>query len=311
MRIATFNVQNLRLRRDHGTPRLDGARDGDMPEDATAEAVALDPIDRVLTAQVLKLANADVVALQEVFDQATLDHFHDRVLVPTGAAPYPNRHCPPGNDGRGLDIAILSRLPLTAVTSHAEETPETLGLPTVPGCSPHDRVFRRDCLEADLGTLTLFVCHFKAPYPDAAAAWPVRRLEALAVKRLIERRFADPAARLWLVVGDLNEPAREDSQRGRAAMPLLDDFGVDLTLRLPQEDRWSFHLPHSGVYSKPDAMIASPALAERFPDAAPQIIRAGLDREATRYRGKRFAAVGEHRPHASDHAALVVDLPGL
>jgi endonuclease/exonuclease/phosphatase family metal-dependent hydrolase len=210
-----------------------------------------------------------------------------------------------------LDIAILSRLPLTAVTSHAAETPETLDLPPVPGCGLHDRVFRRDCLEADLGALSLFACHFKAPYPDAAAAWPVRRLEALAVKRLIELRFADPAAGLWLVVGDLNEPAREGSQQGRAVAPLLDGFGVDLTLRLPQEERWSFHLPHTGVYSKPDAMIASPALAARFPDAVPQIIRAGLDREASRYRGERFVAVGEHRPHASDHAALVIDLPGL
>ncbi|MCA8929054.1 MAG: endonuclease/exonuclease/phosphatase family protein [Alphaproteobacteria bacterium] len=311
MRIATFNVQNLRLRHPGGGDRLDGARDGDMPEDATDAAAALDPIDRELTAAVLKLANADVVALQEVFDAATLDYFHDRVLVPAGASPYPHRFCPPGNDGRGLDVAVMSRPAPVSAVSHAAETPETLGLPPVRGCGLHDRVFRRDCLEVDLGALTLFVCHFKAPYPDPAAAWPVRHLEARAVARLIERRFPDPAAGLWLVIGDLNEPAREDRRLGRAVMPLLEGFGIDLTQRLPPEERWSFHLPHTGVYSKPDAIIASPALAARFADAVPIILRAGLDREASRYAGPRLPGVGAHRPHASDHAAVVIDLPGL
>jgi exonuclease III len=86
MRIATFNVQNLRLRHPGGEDRLDGARDGDAAEDA-----ALDPVDRRLTAAVIRDMRADVVALQEVFDSETLDHFHDRVLVPGGVAPYPHR----------------------------------------------------------------------------------------------------------------------------------------------------------------------------------------------------------------------------
>lgn len=310
MRIATFNVQNMRLRRPEGQPRLDGARDGDMPEDATEAAAALDPIDRMLTARVLAEADADAVALQEVFDRRTLDYFHDAVLLPTGAKPYPWRYCPPGNDGRGLDVALLSRIEPLSVESHAAATPASLGLDAVEGCGADDRIFRRDCLEANLGALTLYICHFKAPYPDVTGSWPVRRLEAQAVIRLIERRFPDPAKGNWLILGDLNEPARLDAVRGRATVPLL-AFGEDLTRRIPAPERWSFHLPHTGIYSAPDVMIASPALAARFPDAVPRLIRSGLDREAARYEGFRYAAVGEHRPHASDHAALVVDLPGL
>ena len=38
MRIATFNVQNLRLRHGGGTDRLDGARDADVPEVSAAAA---------------------------------------------------------------------------------------------------------------------------------------------------------------------------------------------------------------------------------------------------------------------------------
>jgi len=43
----------------------------------------------------------------------------------------------------------------------------------------------------------------------------------------------------------------------------------------------------------------------------PWVVREGLSLEAGRRAGERLPEVGDHRPHASDHAALVVDLPGL
>ena len=117
MRLATFNVQNMRLREVAGTPHLQGAQDRDEAE--AAPDSALDDIDRRLTAAVLAAIDADVVALQEVFDRDTLDFFHDRVLMRTGCAPYPHRVCLPGNDGQGLNVALLSRRPPDRVTSHA------------------------------------------------------------------------------------------------------------------------------------------------------------------------------------------------
>lgn len=297
MRVATFNVQNMRLRRGP-PPHLDGARDQDVEEDLGAEAEALDAADRRLTAAILAEADADVVAMQEVFDQRTLDHFHDRWLLAAGASPYPHRICLPGNDGRGLDVALMSRLPLEDVESHAQETPTSLGLAPVPGVAADMPVFRRDCLVARAGPLTLFVCHFKAPYPDAAKAWPVRRLEAEAVRRVVERRFPDPARALWMILGDLNEPGDSARGEGRAIAPLVNGFAVDLLARVPEEDRWSYRSPDGDRRSRPDAMLASPALAERFPNAIPRILRGGLARSA-------------RRPHASDHAALAIDLPGL
>ncbi|MGM0585057.1 MAG: endonuclease/exonuclease/phosphatase family protein [Pseudomonadota bacterium] len=309
MRVATFNLQSLRLRRGPQGAHLDGARDADVPQDRGPEAEALDDADRRLTAKVLREADADLVALQEVFDRATLDHFHDRFLVPSGAQAYPHRVCRPGNDGRGLDVAVMSRLPLSRAESHAGETPRSLGLEPMGGVGADQPVFRRDCLEVEAGGLSLFVCHFKAPYPDAEAAWPVRRLEALAARRLVERRFADPARALWLILGDLNEPGEETGER--AVAPLLDGFSEDLMLRLPEGARWSFHQPFSQVYSRPDAMLASPALAARFPEARPEVLRMGLEREAARHDGPRLPGVGEHRPHASDHAAVAIEFPGL
>ncbi len=307
MRILSFNVQNLRLRRPGGRPRLDGARDGDAEEEPGAGA--LDLADRRLTARVIAAAAADVVCLQEVFDRATLDFFHDHLMRAAGCPPYPWRVCLPGNDGRGRDLALLSRRPLAAVESHAAETPETLGLPDLPGVARDRRLFRRDCLIVEVGALTLFLCHFKAPWPDPAAAWPVRRAEALGVRRLVERRFGAHPGPLWLVLGDLNEPAGGPGPP--AILPLLPPFSADLLARLPPGERWSYALAGGLGYSLPDAMLASPALAARFPEVRPEVLRQGMSGEAARHRGPRLADVGRHRPHASDHAALLVDFPGL
>jgi endonuclease/exonuclease/phosphatase family metal-dependent hydrolase len=309
MRIATFNVQNMRLRHSKAGVLLTGARDMDAPVGESAVAKASDTIDRQLTAEVLCEADADIVAMQEVFDRETLDYFHDRILVAAGAAPYPHRVCLPGNDGRGYDIALMSRIPLEDVASHADLTPGEIGLDPEPGCDANGPVFRRDCLSARAGELTLFVCHFKAPWPDPEIAWTTRRQEALAVRRLVERAFPDPAGAEWLILGDLNEP--QDEPRGeRASAPLTEDFAVDLVARLPEERRWSYHMQDTGIYSRPDALLASPALARRFPDAAPFYLRRGLGHEAARFAGKRLPGVGYHRPHASDHAALVIDFKG-
>jgi len=311
MRILTFNVQNLRLRRRGGAARLDGARDDDLPADAVTGAEALDAEDRRLTAAIIAASGADVVCLQEVFDRATLDHFHDALLLPSGAAPWPHRVCLPGNDGHGRDLAVMSRRPLEDVQSHAWLLPGDLGLEVPAGMRADLPVFRRDCLRLRVGRLTLWLCHFKAPYPSADAAWAVRRLEAEAVRRLVERHHAPaPAAALWLIAGDLNEPLRETRPQ-RAIAPLVAPFTEDLLLRLPEGERWSYHLPESDAYARPDVLLASPALAAGWPLACPRVLRQGLSREAERFSGPRLPGVGHHRPHASDHAALIVAFPGL
>lgn len=311
MRVATFNVQNLRLRGWGSSQFLDGARDGDLSDDLGPSAMEFDRVDRMLTAEVLREANADVVALQEVFDRSSLDFFHDQVLSDGNVPSYPNRICMPGNDGRGLDVAIMSRRPIDFFASHAAATPASLGLEAIDSVGPNDRIFRRDCLEVRIGRLNFVVCHFKAPYPNPDVAWSVRRLEAKAVRSLIERRFSDPHKSLWLVLGDLNEPGQTDPDRERAITPILGSFSADLLERMPAAERWSYFQPKPPIYSRPDALLASRALATGWPQAVPRVLRRGLGREAERYHGPRLTGVGQHRPHASDHAALVVDFAGL
>jgi len=305
MRLATFNVQNLRLRRTGGVARLDGARD----RDATApDDPALDRIDRRLTAEVIRSIDADVLALQEVFDQDTLDHFHDAVLRPTGAAPYPHRVCLPGNDGHGLDVALMSRRAPDALRSHAATTAADLGLADPPPEVARGPLFRRDCLAVRFGALSIYVCHFKAPWPDRERARAIRRAEAEGVRRIVETDHPDPAAADWIVLGDLNQA---DPRAGDALAPLRGGFAVDLMARLPAGADWTYRDAAADLQGRPDAILLSPALAARFPEALPRIFRAGTDPAAAARAGPRFHAVGAPRPHASDHAAVYVDLAGL
>lgn len=309
MRIATFNVQRMRLRDRDGSRRLDGARDGDYAAAGDVDAPALDLVDRELTAKVLLELDADIVALQEVFDQATLDYFHDRFLVPVDGRPWPHRYCSTGNDGRGFNVAVMSRIPLDETRSHAEITCGDLGLEPSEKHGPEERIFRRDCLMVRVGELRLFICHFKAPYPEAERSWFLRRREAIAVRKLVERYTAGRVEPHWLVLGDLNDPDFGHGEGEAAIAPLVDPgFSTDLLARLPAVERWSFMDPSTRRYSRPDALLASPALAASFPAAMPFYVRSGLELAVSRHQEHHFAAVGQHRPHASDHAALAIDL---
>jgi endonuclease/exonuclease/phosphatase family metal-dependent hydrolase len=309
MRVATFNLQNMRLRTRKGRAVLDGAVDHDDAK--VRRSTALDIADRRETAKVIKTAQADVVALQEVFDIETLDYFHDRFLLPSGTPAYPFRYCFAGNDGRGLNIAALCQRPPIGAKSHASLTGKELGLFDLPRDLRDRRLFRRDCLQLDFERVTLFICHFKAPYPDARKAQEIRQAEARAVRKLIESRFEQPAAERWMILGDLNEPAKVGEPAASALGPLKQGFSVDLLDRLPAGTDWTYELPETHLHSRPDRILVSPRLAQEHPDVRPEIIRSGMDpRQIDRATGTR-RNLTQNLSHASDHALVYADFPGL
>ncbi len=308
MRVATFNVQNMRLRQTPHGPHLDGAIDRDVAHDADWR---LDLMDRRLTAEVLARIDADIVCLQEVFDQATLDHFHDAFLCRAGAAPYPYRYCLPGNDGHGLDVALLARDKPKHVQSHAGARARDLGLQDPDDLLKGGPVFRRDCLEVVFSDLALFVCHLKAPYPDVERATAIRALEIQAIRRVIEQALPAPVAAFWMILGDLNTAAGIGPAADRDLAPLLEGFSVDLMERIPDGAGWTYRLPDTGEVCSPDAMLSSPALARLAASSVPQIERGGMGRYSTSKAGCESVPGGQTRPKASDHAAIWIDLPDL
>jgi predicted extracellular nuclease len=359
IRIATFNVENLFSRFDFSgraqrERRLLGGYDFENPAQfelarMVFTAVHADDI-RQLTALALAETNADIVCLQEVDNEDSLEVFYDNYLKPVlhqqfGTAGkgltfeekqavsarffYDWRHVLSGNDRRGIDVALLSRREV-ALRSHAGLTYDFLSdlnldwqALTAAGEKPEKRIFRRDCLEVnvDLGTtvLTLFVCHFKSKQTgylgrdSAAATNPIRHAEALAVRRIIEQKFGDRIASAhWAICGDFNDFAYVDGKAVAcpALAPLLEGgFAVNVIDRLPADERWTHYHPNSDEHVQLDYILLSPALAAANAQAVPEVIRRGQPWRVPRLADvPRYPRVGWHRPKASDHCPVVIEI---
>ena len=323
LRLTTFNVENM-LVRFRFDPEEEASLATLLDQDDPAARAALvrtywnilNDEMRVMTALALREMRADVVCLQEVENFQALRAFHDRYLRRLAGLDYPHQILIEGNDGRGIDVAALSRFPFAHIATHQTLTFSALRLdkPKIVESS-RDRIFKRDCLEIEVEIgdkrLPVFVVHFKSMDPARERTREWRQCEAMAVRRIIERRFPDPAAADWAIAGDLNDYTETDgtADPGHGLAPLLDGFAVDLMKRIADpRERWTHFFPDEGAYHQLDYILVSPALARKNPDAVPRIVRQGLPFRAERYSGPRFPRAGWDRPKASDHCPVVVDL---
>lgn len=324
LRIATFNVENLLMRCNFKQFAVDGVPQKLDQVSDPAEASRIDEAfnvlsedDRTLTAQALAATRADVCALQEVENLVTLTAFHNRYLARWIDRPFPNRILHEGNDGRGIDVALLSRARVISHRSHAEETFGSLGLKPPKGKSSDSRVFRRDCLEVDIEkdghVLTLYVCHFKSMHGGRMKTRAIRQQEAQAVRAIIERRFSNPSSSEWIILGDLNDYLEIDGTHvdDHGLGPLIDDgFAVDLAPMVISDgfERWSHHYAHKDTYSALDHMLLSPVLAGLNQKASAAYVRAGVPWRSTRHNGWRLPGVGWSNPKASDHCPFAATI---
>ena len=324
LRIATFNCENLLMRCDFSQVNVQGAArkltkisSSDKADKVDAAFNVLAEDDRTLTAQALAATRADVCALQEVENLVTLTAFHNRYLMRWTTQPYTSRILHEGNDGRGIDVALLSRLPVTQDVSHAAITFSKLGIKPPQGVSADARVFRRDCLEVDIvkdeKSITLFVCHFKSMHGGRGKTKPVREAEARGVRALIERRFPDPANADWIILGDLNDYTEIDGKPvpDNGLSPLTEgEFAIDLAPQTVADPllRWTHYYPREQTYSALDHIFLSPRLAEHNRKAAASYVRAGAAWRCERHKGYRLPGVGWISPKASDHCPLVATI---
>ncbi len=364
LRIGTFNVENL-LTRHRFEPggRTETAaamslfhfpRADERDAVERSLAVALEDDKRQMTALAIAEAQADLWMLQEVDSLASLQAFFANYVHRIADHRYGHFTLIDGNDRRSIDIGFTARRDLVGpeqikITSHKEMTFADAGAHdrsiAARGIGPGDKVFARDCLEVGLSfgrrRLTLFGCHLKSMNngreDGRQATLPIRRAEALAVRRIIMDRFgAGWREANWIVLGDLNAyrtglgPLGAAINEGDSGIePLLDDFAVDPMEQLPAHERWTHfrrfwseerqrlvetHMPL-------DHILLSPALAAANPRPAMQMIRRGLPyrvpldpREPDRTMARlatccdRYPRVGWDRPKASDHCPLTLDL---
>lgn len=359
LRIATFNVENLFSRFDFegraarrnrivGAYAFEAGPDYDVVR-KSFEAVASDDM-RQLTALAIAETRADVICLQEVDSAPALDLFYENYLKPVlhqafaratkgldaasrdRVSPeyfYDHRVVLPGNDSRGIDVAVMARHPFSA-TSNAGLTfgelagrPPPRQAPAAPDDGDRQRVFRRDCLTIEAGAgdapLTLFVCHLKSMQPPVPGSdgrqrtRAVREAEARAVRALVEARFGEAvAASNWAICGDLNDYVEIDGEKlgGSALGPLLDDgFAVNVMERRPPLDRWTHYFTGSDACVQLDYILLSPRLARENPRAVPEVIRKGQPWRVPRLEdAPRWPRVGWARPKASDHCPVVIEI---
>jgi predicted extracellular nuclease len=365
LRLATFNVENLMNRFDFSGFRNELNQDRTLALYAIqneaeyrlleqARTIAHTDDTRQLTALAIADTRADVLCLQEVDNIEALKAFEYGYLFKMVGQGYRQKYMTAGNDSRGIDVALLVRdqtahgepIEFVRMTSHAHVTFEEFGLHTPElaalGNEPHERIFRRDCLEVDLTVggqpITLYLVHFKSMgsprngLNGRDATMPIRIAEAKAVRRIVEERFGiDFAAKKrWAICGDFNDYRQRtviggDSHNGytfdivdepKSCLDALlaDGFCVNVVERRPAMDRWTlYHTrgPSERHLCQLDYLLLSPALAARNANAAPDIVRRGQPWRTIFPPGQevdRYPRSGWDRPKASDHCPVAVTL---
>jgi endonuclease/exonuclease/phosphatase family metal-dependent hydrolase len=215
VRVLTWNVHDLFDEWDRLAPP--GAAD-EVPPPEEVEA----KLERI--AEVLVRADADLVFLQEVENAPLLARLAAR-------AGLPEARLVEGADPRGIDVAVLSRLPLESYRSHLGEL-DADGEP----------LWSRDCVEvhADvpLGAaarrLVVVGSHLASRVSDPDGSR--RRAQATRMRAIADAVAASLPDALVLAGGDLN-----DTPDAAALAPLLGgEAWIDPAARLPPAAAWTW-----------------------------------------------------------------------
>lgn len=143
--------------------------------------------------------NADVIAFQEVENRFYLQRFVKVFLPDLG---YENVVHFEGNDSRGIDVCLVSRVPIGPVRSYRHLK--------FPGADGTVRSFNRDVLAVTIEPpeakpFEAWVVHLKSNSGGREFAEPVRLAEAKELRKLLDHELdKDPEARI-IVLGDFND----------------------------------------------------------------------------------------------------------
>lgn len=236
------------------------------------------------TGRVIAEVNADILICVEAENRVTLQRFNDQVLKSEHGLHYPHVMLVDGNDERGIDVGVMSRLPIRAVTPHFDDV-DAAG----------KRIFSRDCphyvIELAGGqTLSVLPNHFKSKRGgDNAAAKARRKAQATRANQIA--RDALTVSDFVLLGGDLN-----DVPTGPELAPAFKGGFVDV---MSHPD---YPTDRPGTYdtglasAKFDYLIMSPKLRSK-------LVTTGIERRGT-YRPNTwtpFDTVKSKKQEASDH----------
>lgn len=178
----------------------------------------------------------DIIAFQEVENIAILERLRSEYL---GAANYRPAILIEGQDQRGIDVAFLSRLPVSG-----EPQLHAMRFREFPGSRVRDTrgILQADFQLPDGSILTGFAVHFPAPYHPFA-------MRELAYDFLNQLRANLPAERSFFAAGDFNTTSKEIAERDtlerkvRPSWQVVHEIGCETcrgTSYFAPDDSWSF-----------------------------------------------------------------------
>jgi endonuclease/exonuclease/phosphatase family metal-dependent hydrolase len=263
--VATYNVENY-VAADR---RVDEVYRPAYPKPEAAKT-ALRAVIRAL--------DADVLALQEMGPDGYLEELR-RDLRAEGLD-YPHVAMAEAVDA-DRHVAVLSRIPFGRVQTHADLDFRYFG-----GRAKVKRGLLEVAVTVDGTELTLFVVHLRSRFterPDDPGATLFRAGEAAAVRDLVLRRFPDPAAARFLVLGDCNDtrnskPLRLLTRRGGTMIATLAKAAD------PNGETWTYYYHRDDTYSRVDYVLVSSGLASAVAAGGARVYDGPGVREASDHR---------------------------
>jgi len=250
--LATYNVLNL----------FD-AQDDPYHNDEGTPAKPRDQLEHL--AATIRSVDADVLALEEVENRGYLEQFVHAMLGDMG---YEHVVLIEGNDGRGIDCAVLSRLPVGPVTSYRH-----LRFPDAEGAMTS---FRRDLLRVRIEppgatAFDVFVVHLKSKRGGGETE-TVRLGEARAARRILDETLAADAGACFVICGDFNDTWDSRSLRairgdGATALRTFVDAMPAGTATYNRE-------PHRSMI---DFILCSPAMASRYVENSLRVVGGSVE----------------------------------
>jgi endonuclease/exonuclease/phosphatase family metal-dependent hydrolase len=243
------------------------------------------------TARVIHETAPDILVAVEIESRPTLKRFIDQVLTMSFSRWYEHFMVIDGNDGRGIDLGILSRFPIESMRSHVHERHQA-----------DDPLFSRDCPEYDIrlpgGQLLVVIPnHFKSKRNGNDVSSQLKRTAQATRAHAIALEALNRSP--WVVVaGDLN-----DTPDSAPLAPMFSDGFRDIQAHA------SYPVDRPGTYEtglaahKLDYLIHSPELFTRL--AATGIERRGSYHPRT---WDAFDTVESKIDEASDHHLIWADL---
>ncbi|MEE9404509.1 MAG: endonuclease/exonuclease/phosphatase family protein [Algisphaera sp.] len=223
-------------------------------------------------ARAIKALDADVLVVQEFEHEELLEALVKEFLPNAG---YQYIAASPSNDGRGILLGILSRYPVTQITSHRLQTFTHPDAPNKP------YRFSRDLLRftVDVGLdrpLQVYNVHLKSNGDSSGDKHSARKrtAEAMCIKQILRDALAHDPDLLAVVAGDFNslyETRPDEQDRPWPAMAHLleaepNGTHVFTDVHAHLTDTQRVTIPSKGRY--PDAtfdyLLTTPALAQRY-----------------------------------------------